>query len=380
MRLAAPVQHPDNPQHELLKRGYALDAAVLERLRDLRIDYLYVDYPDLDDLDKHLAVVLSAERQIVYKSVRDTVCRVQRLMRPAVAYEDYYASTRDLIKVLLCQGRHPIFMDQMSAMGRDEVAHATAVAHLALTLGLRLEEYLISQRKRLAPHHAKDVVNLGVAGMLHDLGKCKLPEALHRYNSIDTPDDAAARAEWETHPRIAYDLIQGGVESTAASAVLHHHQRFDGTGFPAAKPAGGADARPQGPGIHVFARILFAADLYDRLACPRDAHGRRSNLVVHHLMRTRYAAWLDPVVFQALQSVAPPFLPGTRVSLSDGTSAVVVDVKPDAPYAPVVKRFRTDKPGLDAARLDLRSPGAPAVVAAAGVDVRGMVAAAGQAA
>jgi hypothetical protein len=55
MKLAAPVAHPDNPQQDLLKRGYCLDDAILGRLRELGVASLYVDCPGLDDLDRHLA-------------------------------------------------------------------------------------------------------------------------------------------------------------------------------------------------------------------------------------------------------------------------------------------------------------------------------------
>ena len=65
MQLAAPVFHPDSPDQELLKRGYVLEAKVLRRMAEMGVDALYVDYPGLDDLDRHLAVNLSPARQAV---------------------------------------------------------------------------------------------------------------------------------------------------------------------------------------------------------------------------------------------------------------------------------------------------------------------------
>jgi hypothetical protein len=374
MRLAAPLLHPQNPQHELLRRGYTLELSVLPKLRDLGVPFVYVDFPGLDDLDKHLAPRLSPERQRVYEQVKKAVTAAQGKCRPAVSYDDYYASTRDLINTLLTQGQHPIYMDAMAGLGGDEVAHATSVAHLALMLGLRLETYLIAERKRLAPKHARDVVNLGVAGMLHDVGKLKLPEPLRGCNGVDAPpDNDARRSEWESHARLGYELIRGGVESSAASAVLHHHQHYDGTGFPA-KPQEddepGAAACQEGKTIHVFSRILMAADLYERLASPRGARNKRSNLEVYFDLRTRYASWVDPVVLKTLQTIAPPFLPGTTVVLSDRTQGVIVDVKLNEPYAPIVKRLRGDGTGLIDPAIDPAAPGSPTVETAAGVAVR----------
>ena len=86
MTLAAPVAHPDNAQQDLLKRGYALETSILPRLRDLGITSLYVDYPGLSDLDRHLAPQLSPARQSMYRQVREAMGRVQGHMSAGVSY------------------------------------------------------------------------------------------------------------------------------------------------------------------------------------------------------------------------------------------------------------------------------------------------------
>jgi hypothetical protein len=169
-------------------------------------------------------------------------------------------------------------------------------------------------------------------------------------------------------------MIKGGVEATAAAAVLHHHQHYDGSGFPAVrqrpdatKPTEPREPAPlKGRDIHVFARILYVADLYANLARPPRSNRRRGNLEVLHIMRTRYAKWMDPVVFTALQSVAPPFLPGSKVVLGDRSLAAVVAVCSADPYVPVVRRFKPDGDQLVGPELDLRQRGAPALVALPG--------------
>jgi hypothetical protein len=87
----------------------------------------------------------------------------------------------------------------------------------------------------------------------------------------------------------------------------------------------------------VFSRILAAADLYDRLTAGREGH-RRPNVEILYLMRTQYAGWLDPQVLAVVPTVIPPFPPGMKVTLSDGTEAVTVGLKPDAPFQPTVRR------------------------------------------
>jgi len=361
MRLAAPVLHPERPGQELLRQGYSLEPPVIERLREIGVEFIYVEYPALESLDRHLAVYLSPARQNLLKQIRGAIARSQKETHPAISYDDYCSTTRELITTLLTQGQNPVYLDQMSRQGADAVAHAAAVAHLSLLLGIRLENYIINQRSRLPPSRAKDVVNLGVAAMLHDIGLSKLPEELQRYCDVDRPDDDKLRSEWESHAAIGYEMIRNDVEASAAAAVYQHHQHFNGSGFPEL-PAGDGRAAPmEADRIHVFARIILCANLYDRLASPPRGRGRLPPLQIHHRINNHYLGWCDPAILRVLQAVAPPLPPGLRVRLSDGTRAVVSDVNIDAPMKPVVRRLADDNWTPEGEPLDLRQPGAPTI-------------------
>jgi hypothetical protein len=338
MKLAMTVTHPEHPGQELLRRNFVLDDAVLRKMRELGVQHLFVDYPGLEDLDRHLAPNLSPERQALYSNMRSTMTDLERSREPSVNFHDYYDATRDFISTLLQNGRNPIYLDEMSArLGKDSVRHAMSVAHLALVMGIKLESYLITQRQRLTATQARDVVSLGVAGMLHDVGKMRLPEVLRQAHALNVPADAAARGEWESHVRIGYGMVRDEVEVTAAAAILNHHQHFDGSGFPPLP-----DLPQSGDRIHIFARILLAADLYDRLATTEDGRRRRSNLEILHLLQTRHANVLDPQVLATLPLVVPPFPPGSRVTLSDGRRAIVTGLDPIDAYRPNVRLAAED--------------------------------------
>jgi hypothetical protein len=134
-------------------------------------------------------------------------------------------------------------------------------------------------------------------------------------------------------------MIRNGVEASAATAVLHHHQHFDGSGFPhVAVRRGSVQERVAGMRIHIFARILLVADLYERLTLMPDGR-RRSTVQILHLMRTQYAGRLDPQILRVLPSIIPPFPPGATLKLSDGTLAAVTQFHPREPYYPTVQRL-----------------------------------------
>ena len=111
MRLATPVAHPEKPGHDLLRAGFALTTDVIDRLRVVGVTSVFVDYPELAELDRFMAPYLSQERQVVYRQVRDTLAAAQKATRPTVAFPEYYSSTRELIITLMHGGQHPVYLD-----------------------------------------------------------------------------------------------------------------------------------------------------------------------------------------------------------------------------------------------------------------------------
>jgi hypothetical protein len=196
---------------------------------------------------------------------------------------------------------------------------------------------------------------------------------VRKFSRINLPQDQAMMDEWSTHPQRGYDVLKGGVEPTAAAAVLHHHQHFDGSGFPSMPAQPGEEPRNSGQRIHVFARILAVADLYDRLTIAADGK-RRPNIEILHLMHTKYAGWLDPEVMRIVPTLIPPFPPGMKVTLSDGTEAVTVGINPERPYQPQVKRIKSAEPlELAAEVVDLKMEKGLEITHVGGVSAKGMI-------
>lgn len=370
MRLAVSIPHPVHPEQDLLTAGYTLDDIVLRKMRELGVTFLYVDYPSLSDLDWALLPQLSPARKAIYGQIKRSIEAIQRHSRPQASYAAYYGITRQFVLSIMQQGKEPIYVDDLSLrLGSGAVMHAASVAHISLLLGIGLEAHIIRQRPRMRHDNARELLNLGVAGMLHDLGKTELPAHLQAATSIRPPESQADRQLWEAHPQIGYDMIRSDVDPTAAAAVRLHHQRFDGTGFPHHEADTPSTNFFEGNRIHVYGRVLFAADLYDRLSF-RDDGRRRHTFEVLHLMRARHDAWLDPEILTALPRIIPPFPPGMKVQLTDGTKAVVVAASPRAPYTPKVRQFENDGQTLSSRLIDLACEGELQVELAVGVPVK----------
>lgn len=361
MKLAAPVQHPDQPDQVLLKSGYILEPDVIQKMREMHISMVFIDYPELADLDKHIAPYLSPARLKIYSQIKQSIGKAQKGKEAKINFRDYKSTTRNLIETLMMQGRHPIFLDQMARLGGDAVGHATAVAHLALLLGIKLDGYLIDQRKKLPPNRAKEIVSLGIGGMLHDIGKTELPGHLAGTWETNPPESSGDLELYQSHVLRGFEKIHGEVEPTASAAVLHHHQHFDGSGFPTIVLNDGTHTTMSGEKIHVFSRILHVADLYDRLATS-DTGERRSNLEVYFRMRTSCSGWADPVIVETLQQIAPPFPPGSKLQLSDDTIAIVTQTNPLDPFKPIVRRAVGEELKMEGEAINLANPAAPRIL------------------
>jgi diguanylate cyclase (GGDEF)-like protein/putative nucleotidyltransferase with HDIG domain len=160
------------------------------------------------------------------------------------------------------------------AEGPDRAARLRAAASLAHAVDAR-DAYTGSHSYMVGELAARVAKRMGLeseqielarlAGSLHDLGKLAIPEEILRKPG---PLNEAERLVLERHPQIGFRMLDSlGVEPVA-SWVLHHHERWDGDGYP---------DRLGGEGIPLGSRILFVADAYDAMTSDRIYRSRLSH-------------------------------------------------------------------------------------------------------
>jgi HD-GYP domain-containing protein (c-di-GMP phosphodiesterase class II) len=151
------------------------------------------------------------------------------------------------------------------------VAHASRTARYAVRLGQALA---LSET---------DLQHLHLAALLHDLGWLTLPPALLNQDRPLTPEeDALAQAS----PRAGAELLAPfpGLE-TPALWIAHHHERWDGLGYPYGL---------RGPFIPLGARILAVADTFDQLQTPWQPGPVRTLQIACRLLLVLAGTQLDP--------------------------------------------------------------------------------------
>lgn len=335
MKLAMPVFHPRSPGRVLLRSGFELDSRTVSRLRELQVRGLWISYPPLSFLLRHASPEVIRHRASVAGQVHTMLDELSRGTHADLEYSSFARTVSALSQSLIDNPDSNVLLDEVASGGDEELEHACSVCFVSVLMGLKMGAYLEHQRARVSPVMARDVTPLGVAGMLHDIGMTQLPDDVRqRWRQTRNESDP----EWQRHVEIGFQMVHGRVPPAAAAAVLHHHQAYDGTGFPFRRRADGALEKLSGSKIHIYARVLAAADLFDRLSRRADAEGNLSPRVrvLSRMLRGSRARKLDPMVLRALLAVCPPYSPGMMVRLSDGAEGVVVGWEPTDPCRPRV--------------------------------------------
>jgi HD-GYP domain-containing protein (c-di-GMP phosphodiesterase class II) len=167
-----------------------------------------------------------------------------------------------------------------------------------------------------------------MAGLLHDVGKAQIPLAiLNKPGALD-------EAEWETmrsHAERGRAILgeTRGVTAATLDAVLHHHEKIDGSGYP---------ERLAGDRIPELARMAAVCDVYDAITSNRPYKGGWQPTEAIRKM-TEWTGHFDSTIFKAFVKAVGIYPVGSLVRLKSQRLAVVLDHDPAHLLQPTVKVF-----------------------------------------
>ncbi|PJI98231.1 HD domain-containing protein [Acidovorax sp. 69] len=186
--------------------------------------------------------------------------------------------------------------------------------------------------------------DLGVAALIHDLGKLKLPPNLRQ----PTPSmPLMERSRYETHVGESVAMAKRmGLSDAVLTAVARHHEMADGSGFP---------LRLSGADLGRTSQVLALVNRYDRMCNPAvgvDA------LTPHEALSVIFAqlkARFDSVVLGAFIRMMGVYPPGSIVQLVNDRYAIVASVNSSRPLRPRVIVHDSRIPKDEAPILDLET-------------------------
>jgi hypothetical protein len=167
-----------------------------------------------------------------------------------------------------------LFARLVDARDEQTAGHCERVAHNTVLVGRALG---MSER---------ELMTLYWAGMLHDLGKLGVPEAiLHKPSTLSDEEFAKIKEHAAFGESILLDISDGFRD--IAKGVRSHHERWDGTGYP---------DRLAGESIPLSARIIAVVDVFEAVTSHRPYRGPMDREAARDLIREGAGTHFDPQV------------------------------------------------------------------------------------
>lgn len=224
-------------------------------------------------------------------------------------------TVRTLMDSVLRQHEALLCLSHLRQFDADELTHGVDVCVFALVIG-KHQGFSRAQLERL-----------GIGALLHDVGKMRLPRNLLRKPGAYTEQE---RSLMHQHPRlgVAVLLHADGIHDDSRRIVVEHHERINGSGYP---------ARLRGDQIAPGSEIVGLADAYDAMLSSR---GGRPPLLPAQAIKELYHGglrgefdlrWVERVV--RYLGVYPV---GSVVELNTGERGIVTAVHPGNALRPSV--------------------------------------------
>lgn len=216
------------------------------------------------------------------------------------------------------------------------VGHSVRVATLAVYLGTKMN------------WPEKDLLAMGAAGLLHDIGKSKIPNTILLKKGRLTEEEFAVI---RNHPQAGVEILleQEGVSALDLATCWGHHIRHDGGGYP---------RQPSWAVRHPVTALLQICDVFEALTAVRPYKAALDPQRAYGIMLADKGGF-HPGLLAAFIAAVGLYPPGTYVQLSDQRTGMVIAVgeQIDRPIINIITSEHGEPLGADDQyRIDLLSP------------------------
>ena len=278
----------DNNEKILLKANRKLTQNYINRIQQMDIMGLYV-FED-DEICEHTPTVSEQTRLKAIKSLKrlnidDCIYIANNIVEEIRESESMIVETVNLSTYDNYTYTHSVNVDILSVI-------------LGVACGLRDDEL----RK------------LSQAALLHDIGKTCVPiEILNKPGKLTEEEFA----EVKKHPQYGYNMLKDNydVSSVTRTAILSHHENEDGSGYP---------RKLTSEHIHLFAKIIHIADVYDALTTKRVYKDAMNPADALEYLMGNVDRMFDKELVTIFMDYIAPYPLGVQVELSTGQKGLVV--------------------------------------------------------
>ena len=303
----------------LLSEGVQLTVYMISTLKRIGATMIYIKDPDFEDVE--IPEVISNEtKQLVMKRMTE-ICESIRSGKQFDT-RGLSVSADQLIEDMMDNKDVLIQLSEIRTKDNHMFVHALNVGMMAVSIGMNMN---------LNRGQLKD---LAIGALLHDVGK------------LDGVEDKGDSSDRNHHAWRGFEILKQKQELNLliAHVALQHHETPDGQGAP---------RRLNGEQIHLYAKIVAVANMYDNLVSNLSS-GKRMlpHEACEHMMALAETKLDREVLIHFLRTVSV-YPTGTSVRLSTREVGVVVGQHRGLPGRPVVRVVRRDDNDVEVKEIDL---------------------------
>lgn len=312
-------------RHPLLQEGVVVSERIIKRLRELGVQYLYID----DQISNGIQVMETVPPDVRNK----TVAKISASFRSLKELKG-----KEVTYVLDKQSKElTSIVEQLlhAVLQSKEILTVLTDAYLydeyLYNHSYQVTLYSIAIAKELG-YSEQELKVIGMGAILHDIGKIQVP------HSITTKPGRLTDEEFEKmklHTRYGFDILRNlhSVSLIVAHCAFQHHERIDGSGY----PRGLMDNE-----IHPYAKIIGVADVFDAVTSNRVYREKMQPAQGIAILEAGIDTIFDARVVNALKRTVVHYVNGTVVKLSDGRRGVIARQNLKNPLDPCIRIFEVD--------------------------------------
>lgn len=316
----------DEEGRVLLQAGVELTEAVINKMHDLQIFSIYIiDEYSEDEIEE---IIRPEVRHKSITVVKETFNNIERIktkgeIGPKAAlkkknreyFYSIYSVAEELLNEILSNDNVLLSLVDIKSMDNYTYQHCVNVAVISLVMGISMKM-------------TKDeLIELCIGALIHDIGKSFIPKEITLKNGELTDEEFEIYKE---HPIRGCDYLRKNFyfKPSTLQAILQHHERIDGQGFP---------KRVAGDKIHLFAKIIAIANKYDKLTSYSSYKKTLSSSDALEYIMSQANLEFDFELICLFTRVIIAYPAGTLIKLSNEDIAISISTPANFPLRPLVE-------------------------------------------
>lgn len=301
-----------NEGQVLLRAGVRISGLYIQKLKELGVFYVYIKDDRLDDIDVE-DEKLTELKQITMKSISNIMknvhsCSGKRLKESLRAVED-------MISYIIDLGDVNKSLNDIQTYDNYTYVHSLDTCIMTAFLGIS------------SKFNGWDVRELGIGGMLHDIGKTQIPiNVLNKQGNLNEEEFD----EIKKHTIYGAKMLKKNpaISDSIIKMVEQHHERIDGRGYPYGL---------SGNEISKYAKVVCICDVYDAISNDRCYRQKFNPSDAYELILSGSGTSFDEDLVKSFRNTFAIFPLGCCVKLSSGEEGYVIRQNKGFPDRPVIR-------------------------------------------